>query len=205
MSEGEHGDTENETPEQEAQAFYELANLFLAPANQLAGTADVSEIAAAFLYGCSRYNAFAMQAQAEDLADHRDEAADMLTGYWTTELRDHMKQSLQRSPAPPEPGVAPTDAVDVLKGLDARAEADFKSFMDMADQFINVANDAPTSKISRLSACCMHACARFNVFVMQVSGLAPGAVDEALVDAFSDAYRRLVEMHLKEMLVAPKP
>ena len=76
--------------------------------------------------------------------------------------------------------------------------------MAMADRFINVANEAPVSKVSRLSAGCMHACARFNVFVMQACGLAPGVVDEALVARFAESYRKLVEQHLLEMLVAPR-
>lgn len=205
MSEGESGGTDGETPNEDAANFFEIANLFLAPANDMAGEHDIAEIAAAFIYGCSRYNAFAMQAQTDDLAEHREEAAEMLTGYWTNDLREHMGQSLQRDPAPPPAGVSPTDAIDVLKALESRDRDGFSAFMDMADQFINVANATTAErKVSRLSACCMHACARFNVFVMQASGLKPGVVDEALIERFTAIYRQLVDRHLLEVLVAPK-
>ena len=205
MTDQSRGRTIGEMPEEEAADFFEIANLFLAPANEMAGEHDVAEVAAAFLYGCSRYNAFAMQAQTDDLAEHRDEAAEMLTGYWTNELRDHMAQSLQRNPAPPPPGVTLTDTLDVLDGLEGRDQDGLNAFMDMADQFINVANATTAErKVSRLSACCMHACARFNVFVMQASGLKPGAVDEDLVARYAEGYRKLVDRHLLEVLVAPR-
>lgn len=186
-------------------AFFEVANLFLAPANDLASEHAVAEIAAAFLYGCSRYNAFAMQAQSDDLADHREEAAEMLTDYWTNELRDHMVLDLQRDPAAVPVGASPSDALDVLNGLEARDRDAFSAFMDMADTFIDVANATTTErKVSRLSACCMHACARFNVFAMQANGLKPGVVDEDLIESFTAMYRKLVDRHLLEILVAPR-
>jgi len=205
MSEGDSGETDGGMPPEDAADFFKIANLFLAPANDMAGEHDIAEIAAAFIYGCSRYNAFAMQSQAEDLADHREEAAEMLTDYWTNDLREHMGQSLQRGSVKPPVGVAPTDAIDVLKALESRDRDGFNAFMDMADQFINVANATTAErKVSRLSACCMHACARFNVFAMQASGLKPGAVDEDLIQQFTAIYRQLVDRHLLEVLVAPK-
>jgi hypothetical protein len=49
----------------------------------------------------------------------------------------------------------------------------------------------------------MHAAARFNVHAMQRNGLKPGQVDEALAGQLCDAYRRLVELHLAEVLIKP--
>lgn len=191
-------------PEDDRDAFYELANRFLEPANDLVGIEPVTEIAAAFLYACARYNAFAMQAQSADPRDAGDDDAAMLADALAKELRNHMGQRLQTEPDAPPSGSDAAVVASLLAGLDDRDDDDLDAFLDMADRFIDVANGVrPPQKVSRLSACFMHAAARFNVYAMQRQGLKPGHVDDALAGRLCDAYRRLVGLHLSENLIKP--
>lgn len=197
--------TPNEIPEAEMEAFFEVANHFLSQANALAQTESRDLVAAAFLYGCSRYNAFAMQAQVADPTELTEDAAEFLVTRFEDELRDHMAETLSSSGSSPQPGMDPKLAIECLDEFDTFTDEERKIFYDLGDAFVDIANAAvQTQKPARISAAMMHACTRFNVFVMQSFGLAPGLVDPTLVTAFSTAYETLLHTHMKEMLIAPK-
>ena len=59
--------------------FWEIADSFIRQANTLSETDSIAQISAAFMYAASRYNAFALQAQSGDLADHKEEALEYLS------------------------------------------------------------------------------------------------------------------------------
>jgi hypothetical protein len=59
--------------------FWELADSFIRQANVLSQSDSIAQVSAAFMYAASRYNAFALQAQSGDLADHKDEALEYLS------------------------------------------------------------------------------------------------------------------------------
>ena len=190
-------------------AFNALANRFLDQANALAQSESRDFVAAAFMYGCARYNAFAMQAQVsgspEEMVSARDEFSRFLIDRFREELGDHMTESLSASGASPQPGMDPKLAIEALDEFDSYNEQERKAFYDLGDAFVDIANlEIQHQKASRISAAMMHACTRFNVFVMQSFGLAPGLVDPTLVAAFSKAYETLLHTHMKEMLIAPK-
>jgi hypothetical protein len=187
-------------------AFYDVANDFLDVANQLIGIEPSEEIAAAFLYACARYNSFTMQAQAEDPTTIDDETVEYLASELERHLREHMAQSLgAETSAPDNPAGSPRQVIDLIKRLNDRDEDDLSKFLDLGDRFINVANGVnPPTRVSRISAAFMHACARFNVYCMQGLGHPPETVDEDLVAAFRQAYVNLVNYHLQETLVAPR-
>ena len=196
--------TFRQLPEDEKDAFYELANQFLEPANDLVGIEDVPEIAAAFLYACARYNAFAMQVQSADPGEVDADDVRMLTEALETELGNHMEEALESDPTGTAGGADPAVVAALLAALDGRSDEDRSDFLDLADRFIDVANGVrPPQKVSRISACFMHAAARFNVFAMQRNGLKPGQVDSSLVARLCDTYRALVERHISEVLIKP--
>ena len=197
--------TPNVIPEGEMAAFYETANAFLSKANTLAQTESRDLVAAAFLYACARYNAFGMQAQVEDPSEIGEEISEFLVTRFEDEVRDHMGETLSSSGALPEPGMDPKLAIEVLDEFDTFTEEERKAFYALGDAFVDIANlEIQHMKAARISAAMMHACTRFNVFVMQSFGLAPGLIDPTLVSAFSTAYETLLHSHMKEMLIAPK-
>ncbi|MEL7471195.1 MAG: DUF3144 domain-containing protein [Pseudomonadota bacterium] len=197
--------TPNEIPEAELPAYFATANRFLSKANDLAQTESRDEVAAAFLYACARYNAFAMQAQGGDPTETSSEFAEFLVSRFAEEVREHMTETLSSTGAAPQPGMDPKLAIEVLDEFDSFTEAERKAFYDLGDAFVDIANaEVQHHKAARISAAMMHACTRFNVFVMQSFGHAPGMVDPALVTAFTTSYRTLLQSHMKEMLIAPK-
>ena len=120
-------------------------------------------------------------------------------------MREHMTETLSSSGSLPQPGMDPKLAIDALNEFDSFTQEERKAFYDLGDAFVDIANlEIQHQKAARISAAMMHACTRFNVFVMQSFGLAPGMVDPALVTAFSTAYETLLHTHMKEMLIAPK-
>ena len=197
--------TPNEIPEAELEAFFQTANLFLNKANDLARTESRDLVAAAFLYASARYNAFTMQAQSQDPAQVDQAFAEFMVTRFEDELRDHMTETLSSTGAVPQPGMDPKLAVECLNEFNDFTAEERTAFYALGDAFVDIANlEVQHQKASRISAAMMHACTRFNVFVMQSFGLAPGLVDPALVSAFSTAYERLLHTHMKEMLIAPK-
>lgn len=58
--------------------FWELADSFIQQANALSQSDPIAQVSAALMYAASRYNAFALQAQSGDLAEHKEEALEYL-------------------------------------------------------------------------------------------------------------------------------
>ena len=50
----------------------------------------------------------------------------------------------------------------------------------------------------------VHACTRFNAFVMQARGLAPGPLDAAIAGDFRNAFRALLDFHLGQSVVTER-
>lgn len=192
-------------PEDEMDAFFETANDILAPANDLIGAESTDEIAAAFLYACARYNAFAMQAQIEDpsVVDH--EVVAYLCAEFARHMSEHMQELVTTAPGDPaNPDEPVTIVLELLQDLFQRDEDDLFEFRDLGDRFIMAANNvAGTTRVPRVSAAFMHACARFNVFVLQERGLPVEEVEDSVVEAFATAYRNLLHYHLEEILIEP--
>lgn len=190
-------------------AFYEMADAFIERANDLIDGKPAGEVAAAMLYACARFNAFAVQVQSGGPAGVDDEAVDYLTGEFESHLRDHMEM-----PAGPGPGsrVDPTgdpadgpgQAVRVLRALDGRLEAEVSDFLTLADRFMDIANGLlDRARSNRISAAFMHASARFNVFAMHRPGHLAEVVEEALVADYCAIYASLVRYHGGETLIGP--
>ena len=91
-------------PEADLEAFFQTANRFLDKANALAQSESRDIVAAAFLYACARYNAFAMQAQAGDPTAVGAEFADFLIDRFEQEVREHMAEALSSTGAEPQHG-----------------------------------------------------------------------------------------------------
>lgn len=191
----------------EWQSFYQMADAFMAPANALSSSAMTDEIAAAMLYACSRFNAFAMQAQDPAGATLDDEAV----GFLAEEFESHLLDSMEEQIAPTQgsrdnPVGGPERAVVILRDLDGKNEGDVSEFLDLADRFLAVANHMlEGARIGRVSAAFMHATARFNVYTMQCLGHPAEQVDQDLVAAFRDVYAALVHYHGQDALVSGSP
>ena len=200
--------TEDAWSEDEWTAFYEMANAFIHKANALSAaelTGEV-EIGAAMIYACSRFNTFTMQAQLEDPSQVDGGVVDFLAGEFESHLRDHMEEQVCSTPgAQGDTAGRPGRAVQVLRGLDGRSEDEVSEFLDLADQFLNLANGlVGRAQIGRISSAFMHGSTRFNVYTMQLLGHPPEQIDEALVSDFCGIYADLVRHHASEILIAPQ-
>lgn len=193
-------------PEAEMAAFYQTADVFLNIANGLVGEEAQDRIAAAFLYAASRFTAFAIQADLADGSVVPPETIDWLTARFDEELRDHAAQQLRQNALMPAlPGQVPDAAIDVLMSLNDLDENARRIFMRLADQFIRPANDMIGDvEIVRISAAMMHACTRFNAYVMQARGLPPGPLDPSIALDFRNAFRSLLEFHLGQSVVSDR-
>ncbi len=192
-------------PEEEMAAFYETANVFLNTANDLEGQEASERIGAAFLYAAARFAAFAMEAQIGDHTAVGTDTRDFLTKRFEEELQDHALQHLRVVGAAVQPGQVPDAALDVLISLNEMDEAARRPFLQLADQFIGPANDLIADvAIARISAAMMHACTRFNAYVMQTRGLPPGPLDAEIAGDFSRAFRALLDFHLGQSVVTDR-
>lgn len=82
-------------------------------------------------------------------------------------------------------------------------DAPDKAFFDRADAFLGVANgQLGETPAGRVSASMMFATARFNAFVAQAQGLAPGEVDEETVRYFVSEYETMLRENLAQVLNA---
>jgi hypothetical protein len=182
--------------EAERQAFYDTANEFIDIANAAIADSDHSAVNAAFLYSCSRYNVY-MQKMATFGAEIEEEAKAYLLDQFEKQLRGHMQDDLRHE----LPEGFSDRTSEVLGHLDDELDAEDGRFLSLVDRFIGKANELHRRMpIGRVSACFMHACARFNVHIMQLAGMAPGAVHEAEVDRYAGLYAMLVERHNAERL-----
>lgn len=193
-------------PEAEMAAFHATADAFLDAANALVGEEPTERIAAAFFYAGTRFTAFAMQAQADDGAQVAPDVRDWLVTRLEEELRDHMAQQLRREAFTPVAAQqVPDAAIDELMALNDMDPEARRLFLRLADRFIHVANDMiETTDIPRISAALLHACTRFNAYVMQARGLAPGPLDDTIATDFRNAFRALLDFHLGQSVVADR-
>ena len=193
-------------PDDEMAAFHQTADVFLNTANELVGEEPSERTAAAFLYAGARFTAFAMEAQTGDASSVDVATRDCLTNRFEEELRDHAAQQLRREAlSPVVPGQVPDAAIDVLMSINDMAPDARTSFMRLADRFIHPANDMiDDTTIARISAAMMHACTRFNAYVMQTRGLAPGPLDDTIATDFRNAFRALLDFHLGQSVVADR-
>lgn len=193
-------------PEEEMAAFYQTADIFLNTANALVGEEAQDRIGAAFLYAAARFTAFAMQAQLEEGQPVDTATRDWLTARFDEEMQDHAMQQLRREALTPvAPGQVPDAAIDVLMGVNDLAEEPRRVFMRLADRFIHPANEMIGEvAIARISAAMMHACTRFNAYVMQTRGLAPGPLDANIATDFRNVFRALLDFHLGQSVVSDR-
>lgn len=183
--------------------FYRTADRYLDTANALMGAETPARIGAAFMYGCARFSAFALQAQFEDAAQRREDLWDGLCDAFEGELRDHMLQRL-RNALETGQGTATGEALDVLVSLNGMDERARSVFLRLCDNFVRVANDLIAEDgVARASAAFLHACTRFNAYLLQREGLEAGVVDEALVTDFRQVFADLLRFHMDQTLIVP--
>ena len=192
-------------PDAEMDAFYQTADQFLNAANDLLASEQPATAGAAFLYACARYNGFAMQVQL-DTAVIDEATREKLCDFFESEISEHLLQRLSNAPAPVG-GQATGQALDVLIGMNGMDPDARSAFLKLGDVFIHIANDlAETVLIARISAAFLHACTRFNAYLLQREGLEPGVQDTQLIADFRQVYSDLLSFHLDQSLVAqPEP
>lgn len=193
-------------PEEEMAAFHKTADVFLNTANALMGEEPSDRIAAAFLYATARFAAFAMQAQVEEGAAIDEETRDWLSARFDHELREHALQHLRSAGTSPiQNAEVPDAAIDVLVSLNQMQEEPRRLFLRLADRFIHPANEMIGEEtIARISSAMVHACTRFNAYVMQARGLQPGLLDEAIANDFQSTFRTLLDFHLGASVVTDR-
>lgn len=193
----------NDALSEEDQAFMELADEFIQVGNLALGAESAARVAAAFLYACSRYNAFAMQWGGLTPTEVDEDTVAYLEGDFRAKLCEHMAQRVVDAPEGEAGADAPASPViDILSDLEASDSEERGEFLDLADRFITKANDLISRwRASRVSAACSFGCARFLVFVMQTNGLRPTHVDEACAETVAQTYGSLVRRHMGEMLI----
>ena len=81
------------TPE-EAQAFYDVANRFVALANELAEEHGQPRVAAAILWAASRYGAFAWAMSGAPGRQSRDDALDLFGAQYRKMMEDNLARML---------------------------------------------------------------------------------------------------------------
>ncbi len=86
--------TLSELDEEEQDEFYDLADQFVDLANSLSESERVSRVSSAFLYACSRFNAYVMQVQGGMVAEADEEAIRYLLDQYEAMLREHMSERL---------------------------------------------------------------------------------------------------------------
>lgn len=195
----------SDIPDAEMASFHQTADVFLNTANGLAGAESSDRVGAAFLYAAARFTAFAMEAQAGSGAAVDTETRDWLTSRFDEELHDHAAQVLRSTGGLVPPGQVPDAAIDVLVSLNEMSEDVRRPFLQLADRFIHPANEMIGEvEIPRIAAAIVHACTRFNAYVMQTRGLPPGPLDAAIATDFRNAFRALLDFHLGQSTVTDR-
>lgn len=186
----------------ELEAFYDLANRFIAVANEALREWEAPTVSAAFLYGCARYNSFLLQKEGHPPGKLDEESLVYFRDCYTHELREHMTETLMKGHhSKTEQGDFTLQDLGEFEGW---VDEDRQGFFDLGDAFIAVANQLiGGAKASRISAAFMHACARYNVYVMQTGGLTPGEVDDERVETYAGAYADLLKRHMQDHLIPP--
>ena len=80
---------------EEAKAFFELANRFVAQANDLAEEHGRARVAAAILWAASRYGAFAWAMSGAPGKQTREEALDLFGAQYRKMMEDNLRRMVQ--------------------------------------------------------------------------------------------------------------
>lgn len=80
---------------EDAKAFFELANRFVAQANDLAGEHGRARVAAALLYAASRYGAFAWAMSGAPGRQTPEEALDIFGAQYRKMMEDNLRRMEQ--------------------------------------------------------------------------------------------------------------
>jgi aryl-alcohol dehydrogenase-like predicted oxidoreductase len=80
---------------EDAKAFFELANRFVAQANDLAGEHGRARVAAALLYAASRYGAFAWAMSGAPGRQTPEEALDLFGAQYRKMMEDNLRRMEQ--------------------------------------------------------------------------------------------------------------
>ena len=86
---------------EDARAFFDLANRFVAQANDLAGEHGRPRVAAAILWAASRYGAFAWAMSGAPGKQTPEEALDLFGAQYRKMMEDNLRRMLEEL-APPE-------------------------------------------------------------------------------------------------------
>ncbi len=89
--------------------------------------------------------------------------------------------------------------------LDDLSEAERDAFFDLADRFIDLANQAVDDIAEgprRVSAAMMYATARYNAYIAHLGGYQGGEAEEAdVVNYYTSEYEKVLREHLGDSLV----
>ena len=85
----------NDPIPEDAKAFFELANRFVAQANDLAGEHGRARVAAALLYAASRYGAFAWAMSGAPGRQTPEEALDLFGAQYRKMMEDNLRRMEQ--------------------------------------------------------------------------------------------------------------
>lgn len=91
------------------------------------------------------------------------------------------------------------------RSLNEFSEEERAQFYDLADRFIDLANDvaaeiAPGPR--RVSAAMMYATARYNAYIAHLGGYEGGEAEEAeVVQYYVDQYEKVLREHLSDALI----
>ena len=76
-----------------------------------------------------------------------------------------------------------------------------KAFFDLADQFINLANELAQSKGSGdVGTALRYAAARYNTFEASLSTKTLAADEEKMTNMLVDDYREMLKVHMKDYI-----
>ncbi|MEM8790509.1 MAG: DUF3144 domain-containing protein [Pseudomonadota bacterium] len=192
--------TSRDLSDEEKQDFWDLANIFMAIANEQIDRYEVGYVSGAFLYGCARYNAFAMQCGGAKPGEIEHRTKTYLIDCYMNELRRNLGEALIKSDAA-DPA-AHWSTFDLLDDFTDWTGDELWEFREVADLFVNAANDQTSAaRVSRISAAFMHACARFNMYELQLGGEKPHLIDEAQLGRYASCYESLIILHMRDQLV----
>ncbi len=85
----------NEPIPEDAKAFFELANRFVAQANDLSEEHGRARVAAALLYAASRYGAFAWAMSGAPGRQTPEEALDLFGAQYRKMMEDNLRRMVQ--------------------------------------------------------------------------------------------------------------
>lgn len=102
--------------QQKETTIFELADQFIALANELSGQEqDVGKVGTALRFAAARFNAFEASIKSSDLAAEKDNALEWFSKEYRDMLNDNLDDHIN-SPSPAQSEPVKDDAVQVFKG-----------------------------------------------------------------------------------------